>query len=109
MTTQGWALLGATVCAIWLLAALYRSMVLKLASGLTRARERRTLQLEGSAAIALAFVVSAVVSTLFSFHPLLLPMVVSIFPVVVTPGIGLAYITILIERVLAWIVRHLHV
>jgi hypothetical protein len=107
VTTLRLASFGVTVCAIWLLVALYRSIVLALSSSLTKRSERWGFQLESGAAIAFAFFVSAVVSALFNFHPLVLPIVASAFVIIVTSGIGLAYVTILLARVLDWVARHL--
>ncbi len=106
MTIQRSIWLGLTACAVWSMAALYGFLVSALSAYLTKPREHRTLELEGRASIALAFVASVVVSSLSSVHPLMLPIVMSIFAIIVTPSIGLGFVIILIERCLDWVARH---
>jgi len=107
MTALDWALLGVTVCSLWLLVDFYRFIVLGLSSGFTSGMERREFQFGTGVAIALAFFVGAVVAALFNFDPVILPIVVSIFASIVTSGIGVAYAAILLTRALGWVVRHL--
>jgi len=107
VTTLDWALLGVAVCSVWLLMDLYRFMVLALSSGFRGGEQRREFQFGAGVAIALAFFVSTIVAALFNFHPLMLPIVASVFVLVVTSGMGVAYAAILLTAALRWIARHL--
>jgi hypothetical protein len=105
MTTVEWETYGLTVCVISTLAAVYGSTVEALTAYLARPSDRRALRSAGSTAIALAFLTSVIVAALFSVHPLLLPIVATIFSATVISGVGLAYAAVLLEHALSWI-RH---
>jgi hypothetical protein len=107
VTALDWALLGLTICSLWLLMDVYTFIARALSSGFSAGPERREFQFGAGVAGAAAFFVSAVVAALFDLHPLLVPIVDSVFVLVVTSGIGFAYLAVLLTKAIGWLERHL--